>query len=41
MSSETIFGLNTICSDINVNYHLIQKFKLIENDEFNHLIIIF
>jgi hypothetical protein len=35
-------GLNsdTTCSHTTMNYQLYQKFKLIENDESNHLIII-
>jgi hypothetical protein len=37
---ETWFKLRTIYSDIMVNYHFSQKFKLLGNCEFNHLTII-
>jgi hypothetical protein len=33
-----MFEIRTICSDIMTNYRLSQKFKLIKNNKFNHLI---
>ena len=32
--------LRISCSDIMINYRLFQMFKLLGDDEFNHLIII-
>ena len=33
-------GFRTTCYDIMLNYQFFQKFKLLGNDKFNHLIII-
>ena len=37
---RTKFELKTTCSNTMINYLLIQNFKLSENCEFNHLIIL-
>jgi hypothetical protein len=37
--TESGFAFRTLDFDIIINYHLSQKFKLIGNDKFNHLVI--